>query len=67
MKCDTVYCAPKILRENQYNCAFFGSYYGTPECPMVSVYQFDIKGDKDKVYEFTLEEFKAHWEVLSIM
>lgn len=60
MKNLKIYCWPKNLRENQYNCAFFlsiGKKY--------HVYQFDIKGDKDKEYEFTKEEFEQHWEILS--
>ena len=57
----TIYCHPKVLRENQFNCAFFASFIDSK----VYVHQFDIKGDKNKNYIFTKEEFDTHWETLS--
>ena len=29
------------------------------------VFQFDIKGDNDRTYKFTKEEFEKHWDVLA--
>ena len=61
MKNLTIYCAPKNYRPDQYNCAFFASSSGDK----IYVTQFDIKGDKDKKYEFSLSDFEKYWEVLS--
>lgn len=51
------YCAPRVMRDNQYNCVFFRKTGG--------VYQFDIKGDSDKFIPISDADFDKHFEVLS--
>lgn len=54
----TIYCAPKVLRLNQHNCAFFKRKGG--------IYQFDVKGDNDKFIPLSDEDFNKHFDILSI-
>ena len=74
------YVAPKKMRDNQFNCAFHTRFpyeqnildkeaseeTGEPVYYKgVFIYQFDIKGDKDRTYQMTVEEFNEYWEILS--
>jgi hypothetical protein len=56
------YVFPKKMRDNQVNSVFFSNF---PLGKNVSIYQFDIKGDKDKWYHMDEKEFMEHWEILS--
>lgn len=74
------YVGPKKVRDNQANCVFYTSFpyevdildkEATEEVrePVyykgVNIYQFDIKGDKDRTYVMKTEEFLEYWEILS--
>lgn len=58
IRCD-VY--PKKPRENQLGCFTFSTNYPLGE--NISILQFDIKGDNDKEYKLTKEEFDQYWYI----
>lgn len=58
---DKIYVTPNNLRENQHNCAFFCNVSNGN----VIVTQFDVKGDKDKVFNMSNDEFNNNFKVLS--
>jgi len=57
MKLANIYCAPNVMRDNQHNCVFY-KHDGYVE-------QFDIKGDNNKNYPMTDEEFNEKFTILS--
>jgi len=55
------YCSPRNIRANQDNCAFFAKKIDG----IVSVHQFDIKGNKDRVFEMSFRHYFDNFETLS--
>lgn len=57
------YVSPKKIREDQIGHFFI---VAMPLSINPCVMLFDAKGDKDKFYNMTQQEFYLHWEILSI-